>query len=106
MSVLSSMLLILVPWMQISKAVMSGVAISSASLLGVLAAGVGIHLVFLAFNLTATAALQLGKTADNAGRQSPVNPVCPDQCILDIGIPYFEASFQLPQAAALLSLQT
>ncbi|DBA98420.1 TPA: hypothetical protein ACH3X3_012432 [Trebouxia sp. C0006] len=67
MSLLSSMLLILVPWMQISKAVMSGVAISVTSLLGVLAAGVGIHLVFLAFNLTATAALQLGKTADNAG---------------------------------------
>ncbi|DBA85369.1 TPA: hypothetical protein ACH3X2_006048 [Trebouxia sp. C0005] len=67
MSVLSSVLLILVPWMQISKAVMSGVAISVTSLLGVLAAGVGIHLVFLAFNLTATAALQLGRTADNAG---------------------------------------
>ncbi len=87
MTVLSSMLLILVPWMQISKAVMSGVAISVTSLLGVLAAGVGIHLVFLAFNLTATAALKLGKTADNAGRQSP------DQCILDICIPYSEASF-------------
>ena len=81
MSLLSSMLLILVPWMQISKAVMSGVAISVTSLLGVLAAGVGIHLVFLAFNLTATAALQLGKTADDAGSQSPINPIHPDQCI-------------------------
>lgn len=87
MSLLSSMLLILVPWMQISKAVMSGVAISVTSLLGVLAAGIGIHLVFLAFNLTATAALQLGKTADNAGEKSP------DQCNLDICIPSSEASF-------------
>ncbi len=93
MSVLSSMLLILVPWMQISKAVMSGVAISVTSLLGVLAAGVGIHLVFLAFNLTATAALQLGKSADNAGRQSPVNPVSSDACLPDSRIPCFEASF-------------
>lgn len=99
MSVLSSMLLILVPWMQISKAVMSGVAISAASLLGVLAAGVGIHLVFLAFNLTATAALQLGKAADNAGRQSPVKPVCPDQCILDSCTPSCEVICVLQAAA-------
>lgn len=67
MSLLSSMLLILVPWMQISKAVMSGVTISITSLSGVLAAGIGLHLIFLAFNLTATAALQLGRSASNDG---------------------------------------
>lgn len=70
MSVLSSMLLILVPWMQISKAVMSGVSISVTSLLGVLAAGIGLHLIFLAFNLTATAALQLGRSASNDGKHT------------------------------------
>ena len=71
------MLLILVPWMQISKAVMSDVAVSVTSLLGVLAAGIGLHLAFLAFNLTATAALQLGKSASNDGEQQ-----CP--CLLTV----------------------
>lgn len=69
MSLLSSMLLILVPWMQISKAVMSDVAVSVPSLLTVLAAGIGIHLVFLAFNLVATAALQLGRSDKDDGAQ-------------------------------------
>ena len=69
MSLLRSMLLILVPWMQISKAVMSDVAVSVPALLTVLAAGIGIHLVFLAFNLVATAALQLGRSDKDDGAQ-------------------------------------
>lgn len=66
-SILSSMLLILVPWMQISKAVTSNVPVTSAALTATLAAGIALHLVFLAFNLTATAALQLGRTANDDG---------------------------------------
>ena len=66
-SLLSSMLLILVPWMQISKAVKSNVAVSFAALTAVLGAGIALHLAFLAFNLTATKAMQLGKTASDDG---------------------------------------
>lgn len=61
------MLLILVPWMQISKAVVSNVPVTPSALAAVLAAGVALHLVFLAFNLTATTALQLGRTATDDG---------------------------------------
>lgn len=61
------MLLILVPWMQISKAVMSNVPVTPSALTAVLAAGIALHLVFLAFNLTATTALQLGRTATDDG---------------------------------------
>ena len=61
------MLLILVPWMQISKAVASNVPVTPAALTAILAAGIALHLVFLAFNLTATAALQLGRTATDDG---------------------------------------
>lgn len=70
LSVISSCLLILVPWMQISKAVMSDVAVSPASLLAVLAAGVVLHLVFLAFNITATNALRLGQTGNASGEKA------------------------------------
>ena len=70
-SLLSSMLLILVPWMQISKAVMSNAAVSVATLAAVLASGIALHLVFLAFNLTATAALRLGRSANDHGTPSP-----------------------------------
>ena len=62
------MLLILVPWMQISKAVASDVVVSVPSLLAVLAAGIIIHLLFLAFNLTATSALRLGKSSSDGGK--------------------------------------
>lgn len=65
------MLLILVPWMQISKAVTSNVPVTSAALTATLAAGIALHLVFLAFNLTATAALQLGRTANDDGTVLP-----------------------------------
>lgn len=61
------MLLILVPWMQISKAVVSNVPVTPSALAAVLAAGVALHLVFLAFNLTATTVFQLGRTATDDG---------------------------------------
>ena len=57
--------------MQISKAVMSDVAVSAASLLAVLAAGIALHLVFLMFNITATKALQLGRTENSSGMNCP-----------------------------------
>ena len=69
LSLISSSLLILVPWMQISKAVMSDVAVNAASLLAVLAAGIALHLVFLVFNVTAVNALSLGKSANASGKQ-------------------------------------
>ena len=68
------MLLILVPWMQISKAVKSDAVVSASSLLAVLAAGIGIHLVFLAFNLTATSVLQLGKSSTDNGESVVIHP--------------------------------
>ena len=46
--------------MQISKAVTSGVSVSVTSLVAVVAAGAAIHLLYLAFNITATSALRLG----------------------------------------------
>ena len=46
--------------MQISKAVTSGVSVSVTSLVAVVAAGTAIHLLYLAFNIAATSALQLG----------------------------------------------
>ena len=61
------MLLILVPWMQISQAVVSNVPVTPSALAAVLAAGIALHLVFLAFNLTATTALQLDRTATDDG---------------------------------------
>lgn len=53
--------------MQISKAVMSDVAVSAASLLAVLAAGIALHLAFLVFNITAVSVLRLGKSANASG---------------------------------------
>ena len=76
-SIVSSMLLILVPWMQISKAVMSNAAVSFGSLMAVLAAGIALHLMFLAYNLTATTALQLGKSAHDDGAMPVLlHPCC------------------------------
>lgn len=62
--------------MQISKAVMSDVAVSAASLIAVLAAGIVLHLVFLVFNITATKALQLGKTENSSGMNTPPPNAC------------------------------
>jgi hypothetical protein len=56
--------------MQISRAVTSGVVVSPASLLAVVVAGAAIHLVYLAFNLTAVKLLRIGGN-DESGRQPP-----------------------------------
>lgn len=60
LALLSACLLALVPWMQISKAVSSDVTVSLGALAAVVAAGVAIHLAFLAFNMTAVAVLGIG----------------------------------------------
>lgn len=60
LSLLSACLLALVPWMQISKAVSSDVAVSLGALAAVVASGVVIHLAFLAFNMTAVRVLGIG----------------------------------------------
>lgn len=48
---------------------MSDVAVSAASLLAVLAAGIALHLVFLVFNCTAVSALSLGRSANASGER-------------------------------------
>ena len=58
--------------MQISRAVMSNVTVSLASLIAVLAAGIALHFLFLAFNITATQVLRLGETAGNSGTALPL----------------------------------
>ena len=60
LALLSACLLALVPWMQISKAVSSDVAVSLGALAAVVAAGVAIHLAFLAFNMAAVVVLGIG----------------------------------------------
>ncbi|KAK9820543.1 hypothetical protein WJX72_011453 [[Myrmecia] bisecta] len=65
LSMLSAVLLSLVPWMQISRAVTSDVAVSVGALVAVVAAGVAIHLLYLAFNTAAVRALGIG------GRSGP-----------------------------------
>lgn len=63
----SAVLLAMVPWMQISKAVADHVAVQPAALLAAVSAGVAIHLVFLAFNMAAVSALQLGGSEKPSG---------------------------------------
>ena len=75
-SLVSSMLLVLVPWMQISKAVMSNAAVSFGSLMAVLAAGIALHLIFLAYNLTATTALRLGSAGHDDGAMPVLLHLC------------------------------
>lgn len=57
---LSGILLALVPWMQVSKAVKQNVHMPLKGLLAVVAAGAGIHCLMLAFNLAAVHLLKLG----------------------------------------------
>ena len=56
----SASLLALVPWMQISKAVSSDVTVSLGALAAVVAAGVAVHIGFLAFNTAAVRLLRIG----------------------------------------------
>lgn len=60
LALLSACLLALVPWMQISRAVSSSVDVSVAALAAVVAAGVAVHLVYLAFNSAAVQLLRIG----------------------------------------------
>lgn len=64
---LSATLLAMVPWMQISKAVADKVSVQPGALATAVAAGVGIHFLFLAFNMTAVRALKLGGGDNPAG---------------------------------------
>lgn len=59
-SLLSSALLVMVPWMQISKAVTGGTHVGLADLAIITAAGLALHGVYLAFNTAASRALKLG----------------------------------------------
>ena len=95
LALLSACLLALVPWMQISKAVSSDVTVSVRALAAVVAAGVAIHLAFLAFNMAAVAVLRIGgkdkaacrpphhlKSAMGAHSQLSIQPVLPVQPLL------------------------
>ena len=64
---LAALLLALVPWTQVSRTVADGVALAPASLALVGAAGVGVHLCFLALNTVACAALRLGGGSGGSG---------------------------------------
>ena len=64
MSLASAVLLITVPWMQISRVAASGVAVSPAALAAVVAAGAALHVAFLALNGGACRVLQLGGGSD------------------------------------------
>ena len=71
LALLSACLLALVPWMQISKAVSSDVTVSLGALAAVVAGGVAIHLVFLAFNMAAVAVLGIGGKDRAACKPTP-----------------------------------
>lgn len=60
LSILTGSLLALVPWMQVSRAVKQNVQLSLCTLAAVVAAGIAIHLVYLAVNITAVNVLNLG----------------------------------------------
>lgn len=60
LGLLSACLLALVPWMQISRAVSSAVNVRVSALAAVVAAGVAVHLAYLAFNATAVRLLRIG----------------------------------------------
>ena len=72
LAMLSATLLAMVPWMQISKAVANQVSVQPSALATAVAAGVAIHFLFLAFNMTAVKALKLGR-GDNASGM-PLTP--------------------------------
>lgn len=71
---LSAMLLAMVPWMQISKAAAEHLALEPSALLAAVAAGVGIHLIFLAFNLSAVELLRLGGPGGKGGLPYKISP--------------------------------
>ena len=76
MALLSASLLAMVPWMQISRAVHGNVSMAAPALLAATATGVCIHLLFLAFNLTAVKVLRLGGADDQEGEANISTPAC------------------------------
>ena len=68
LAILSASLLAMVPWMQISKAVADRVAVQPGALIAAVAAGVGIHLLFLGFNISAVKLLRLGGSDSYSGK--------------------------------------
>ena len=68
LAMLSATLLAMVPWMQISKAAADNISISLAAILSTIAAGIGLHLIFLAFNTAAVNSLKLGGEESSTGR--------------------------------------
>ena len=73
-SLLSSALLVMVPWMQISKAVTGGTYVGLTDLAVVTAAGLALHGVYLAFNTAASRALKLG--GKHGGREGELITIC------------------------------
>ena len=63
---LSAVLLAMVPWMQISKAVADQISVEPSSLAAAVVAGLLIHTVFLGFNLAAVNVLKLGGNASHS----------------------------------------
>ena len=60
LSLLSSLLLVTVPWMQISLAVQDKITVSSLALLAVVATGLFLHVVYLAINTGLVKLFRLG----------------------------------------------
>lgn len=80
-SLLSSALLVMVPWMQISKAVTGGTHVGLADLAIITAAGLALHGVYLAFNTAASRALKLG--GKHGGQEGELHLLSP----LDFSFP-------------------
>ena len=88
LGILSSCLLISVPYTQVSKAVAGGLEVSLGPLLAVVAAALAIHCLYLAFNAGAARALALGGQEGDPGvrgiRQAVV--LCGSQKTLPIAV--------------------
>ncbi|GMH32732.1 hypothetical protein BSKO_00566 [Bryopsis sp. KO-2023] len=72
MSVISSILLAAVPWMQISQAVQNKIDVGPVAIALATATGMAIHLFYLAFNTTMVKTLRLGGESQDLGIQRAV----------------------------------
>lgn len=70
LGMLSATLLAMVPWMQISKAVADEVRVQPGALVAAVLAGIAIHILFLAFNMTSVGVLKLGGKENPSGNPS------------------------------------
>jgi hypothetical protein len=80
----SACLLALVPWMQISRAVSSHVKVTFAELAAVVAAGVVVHLAYLAFNSVAVHVLRIGGPSAEEGDALPTQSPFFVPCIVHV----------------------